>query len=109
MMTESWVATAYTILYGREKMGLGPGEGEELAGVAGTSGFSCFGLDVGVSEGFSAAARAVGFAGGGGGSIPGAVSAGFATGSGSDSIVSSEEEVSMVRFSVASAAAVRRV
>lgn len=90
--TESWVATASTILYGSEKAGLGPGVAALVAAPVGLAG-------VDVTSGTAA--------GGGGGSITGAGDVGRERGSGSAGMSSSAEDVSMVMFLVGRA--VRRV
>lgn len=75
------MATAYTILYGSEKAGFGPGVAALVSRLAALEGV----------EVTSATA-----AGGGGGSMTGAGDAGVESGSGSDGMSSSADEVSIV-------------
>lgn len=75
------MATAYTILYGSEKAGLGPGVAALASMLLGLAGVEV------VSETI---------AGGGGGSMTGAGEVGRERGSGSDRMSSSAEDVSMV-------------
>lgn len=87
------MATAYTILYGSEKAGLGPGVAAPVSPLVGLAGVEV---------------TSVAAAGGGGGSMTGAGDVGLERGSGSDGISSSAEEVSMV-ICLVWGAVVRRV
>lgn len=78
MKTESCVATAYTILYGSAKAAFGPAEVDVVSEVVLRL------LPMGSEDG------------GGGGSMTDIAGDGFESGSGSDGIGSSDEEVSMV-------------
>ena len=89
--TESCVATAYTIRYGRENVGFGPGV-EALVSVPAD--------DLEDVPGFSGSGPAD--VGGGGGSMT--VDVGLETGSGSAGMGSSDEDVSIVICLVAGGA-----